>query len=105
MIVTIKIKVKLKIKMINKNENENENENVNDNLSSILWRHFNQLKHKQKHLSNIQQDIKKKKKIKDCPKHPSNFHPDNTQNFYLENTPRSIKSKFYLHTLHLKKDT
>ena len=64
MIVTIKIKVKLKIKMINKNENENENENVNDNLSSILWRHFNQLKHKQKHLSNIQQDIKKKKKLK-----------------------------------------
>ena len=60
---------------------------------------FNQIfpskKHKQKHLSNIQPDIKKK--IKDCPKHPSNFHPDNMQNFYLDNTPRSIKSKFYLH--------
>ena len=37
-------------------------------------------KHKQKHLSNIQPDIKKKKKIKDCPKHPSNFHPDNMEN-------------------------
>ena len=69
---------------------------------------FNQIflskNHKQKHLSNIQPDIKKNK-IKDCPKHPSNFHPDNMQNLYLDNTPRSIKSKFYLHMLRLKKDT
>ena len=47
--------------------------------------------------------IKKKNKIRDCPNHPSNFHPDNMQNFYLDNTPKSIKSKFYLHMLHLKK--
>ena len=37
---------------------------------------FNQIflskKHKQKHLSNSQSDIKKEK-IEDCPKHPSNL--------------------------------
>ena len=36
----------------------------------FLWRNFKHLKHKQKHLSNIQSDISKQKK------HLSNIQPD-----------------------------
>ena len=40
----------------------------------LLWRNFKHLKHKQKHLSNIQPDNSKQKKYKQ--KHLSNIQPN-----------------------------
>ena len=61
----IKMKIKMKMKMINENENDNDNKVVQilrllgQFLISFLFygRYFKHLKHKQKHLSNIQPNI------------------------------------------------